>query len=499
MLTKMLRPAPPTLRVRRREVAATLPPASADLGRGWRRRGGGAARSPLESPGVTQEVRPKVLVRALLRRMVQRRSPWPATLPGREDTLPAAMLRPRNMLRAGLARIRGDAVWPWRKSWPRGSPVNVAVNTDSSCCAAMGDGRLFEALDAEWAVVGASPAARAAFERWAMVEPALAGMASPAEAVRSCRAATPAAAAAVLGALLRHAGEPLAARAVLQAVVPALRTLAARRAGGSRQLTRQAWEAADDFDADVVEVALRRIAALAGTSPTWPAQAICESTWMTLRAALVRSSRWGTLASLDDDVADVVASPARSGAEALALAVVDAVRAQRLAVDDARVIYATRVLGHTPAELASAQGRKVRALRAQRVRAERRLVDAGWAPRTRVSCRRAGAGADRPPLAEPLQPEVEPGIDRGAHPRAEVVDHGHAVADQSVGERDRGPGCRRCARRQPGHCAPRRWRGGRSRGRDARDRRRRGRRDGRPPGRRHRRTATAVDGEVHPR
>ena len=254
----------------------------------------------------------------------------------------------------------------------------------------MGDSRLFEALDAEWAVVGASAAARAAFERWAMVEPALAGMASPAEAVRSCRAATPAAAA--LGALLRHAGEPLAARAVLQAVVPALRTLAARRVGSA--LTRQGWEAVEDFDADVVEVALRRIATLAGTSPPWPAQAICEPTWMTLRAALVRSSRRGTLAALDDDVADVVASPARSGPEALALAVVAAVRARRLGVDDARVIYATRVLGHTPAELASAQGRNARALRAQRARAERRLVDAGWAPRARVSCRLAGAGAD---------------------------------------------------------------------------------------------------------
>src|SRR4051794_40286855 len=113
------------------------------------------------------------------------------------------MLRRRNMLRAGLARVRGDAVWPWKRSWPPGSRVNVAVNTDSSCCAAMGDGRLFEALDAEWAVMGASPRARTAFEGWAMVEPALAGMASPAEAVRSCRAATPDAAAAVLRALLR--------------------------------------------------------------------------------------------------------------------------------------------------------------------------------------------------------------------------------------------------------------------------------------------------------
>ncbi|MGI8686703.1 MAG: hypothetical protein ACR2MO_16715 [Acidimicrobiales bacterium] len=257
----------------------------------------------------------------------------------------------------------------------------------------MGDGRLFEALDDEWAVVGASPQARVAFGRWAKVEPALAGMASPAEAVRSCRAATPTPAAAVLGALLRHADEPLAARAVLQAVVPALRKLAGRRVGGSRQLTRQAWEACEDFDADVVEVALRRIAALAGTSPTWPAQAICESTWITLRAALVRSSRWGRFESLNDEVANLVASPARSGAEALALAVVDAVGAQRLGVDDARVIYATRVLGHSPAELASAQGRAVRALRAQRARAERRLVDAGSAPRTRVSCRLGGAGA----------------------------------------------------------------------------------------------------------
>lgn len=272
-------------------------------------------------------------------------------------------------------------------------PVNVAVNTDSSCCAAMGDGSLFVALDAEWAAVGASPPARDAFGRWAMVEPALAGMASPAEAVRWCRAATPDAAAAVLGALLRHAAEPLAARAVLQAVVPALRALAVRRAGGSRQLTRQTWEAADDFDADVVEVALRRIAALAGTSPTWPAQAICESTWMTVRAALVRSSRWGTPTSLDENVAAVVAGPARSGPEALALAVVEAVRAQRLAVDDARVIYATRVLGHTPTELANAEGRKVRTLRAQRVRAERRLVDAGWAPRAQVACRLGGAAA----------------------------------------------------------------------------------------------------------
>ena len=264
----------------------------------------------------------------------------------------------------------------------------------------MGD-RLFEALDAEWATVGTSPQARAAFERWAMVEPALAGMKSPADAVASCRGVAPATSAPVLGALLRHADEPLAARAVLQTVVPSLRIQAARRVGGVRQMmSGQGWEAGDDFDADVVEVALRRIAELAGTSPPWPAQAICEATWMTMRCGLVRSARWGgTVSALNEDVADVVASPERSDAEALTAALVDAVRAQWLPVDDAGVIYTTRVLGRSATELAVAQGRTGRALRAQRSRAEQRLVDAGWAPRARPAKRLAGSGAAQPAVA----------------------------------------------------------------------------------------------------
>lgn len=367
---------------RRSEVAATLQRASADLGTtlaspAWRSGPFAAGESGRDVRGDTKDAGQGVVAadRAASK-------PMAATLPATG----------RHVAGRDVAAPQHAPGWAGPRPGRRGmagKKILAAGFTRQRCrqhrllmLRDMGDGRLFDVLDAEWEVVCASPQAPVAFGRWAMVEPALAGMASPAEAVRSCRAATPAAAAAVLGALLRHAGDPLATRAVLQAVVPALRTLAARRAGGSRHLTRQAWEAGDDFEADVVEVALRRIAVLAGTSPTWPAQAICESTWMTLRAALVRSSRWGPPTSLNVDVANVVASPARSGAEALALAVVGAVQAHRLAVDDARVIYATRVLGHSPAELASAQGRDVRALRAQRARAERRLVDAGWAPRT---------------------------------------------------------------------------------------------------------------------
>ncbi len=316
------------------------------------------------------------------------------------ETLPAAMLQARNIPPVGPTASGAGGRAPTKKPLARALLVNVAVNTDSSCCAAMGD-RLFEALDAEWATVGTSAQARAAFARWAMVEPALAGMKSPAVAVASCRGAAPATSAPVLGALLRHANEPLAARAVLQTVVPSLRIQAARRVGGVRQMmSGQGWEAGDDFDADVVEVALRRIAELAGTSPPWPAQAICESTWMTMRCGLVRSARWGgAVSALNEEVADVEAGPERSEAEALTVALVDAVRAQWLPVDDAGVIYTTRVLGRSATELAVAQGRTGRALRAQRSRAEQRLVDAGWAPRVRSAKRLAGSGAAQPAIA----------------------------------------------------------------------------------------------------
>jgi hypothetical protein len=252
--------------------------------------------------------------------------------------------------------------------------------------------RLFEALDAEWNRISATPEAVVALRCWAEGEPALADLASPAEAVRRCRSSSPAAAAAVLGALLRHAGEPLAARAVLQAVVPSLRAQAARRVGGVRHLrTGQGWEGADDFDADVVAVALARIAELAGTSPAWPAQAICEATWASLRVSASHSVRQLLAEEIDAEAESVEAGPSRTDAETLAMVVAGAVRAQWLATDDAQVIYATRVLGHSPAELAAAQGRDVRALRAQRARAERRLVHAGWAPPTRMAPCRAEA------------------------------------------------------------------------------------------------------------
>ena len=261
--------------------------------------------------------------------------------------------------------------------------------------------RLFDALDAEWTAVGASAPGQASFRRWAETDPALEPFGSAAEAVRFCRGATPATAAIVLAALVHRAGEPLAARAVLQAVIPSLRAQVGRRSGG---MSRQGWESCEDFEADVVEAAVGRIAALAGTRPAWPAQAVCEATWrhLRLRARYTLRMKDNGALPLDDQHEDLSAGPERTGAEALAMAVAGAVRAQRLRPDDARVIYATRVLGHTPADVAAAVGRDVRAVRAQRTRAERRLVGAGWAPTPRSApsySRRAALGPAGPALA----------------------------------------------------------------------------------------------------
>jgi hypothetical protein len=266
---------------------------------------------------------------------------------------------------------------------------------------------LFAALDAEWARVGTSPQACAALRRWAEADAVLAGFRSPSDLVKGCRSAEALPAAAVLGAVLRHALEPIAARTVLQAVLPALRGQAARRGGGSaRRSSVEAWESGEDFDADVVAAAVGQIAALAGTSPPWPAQAICEAAWGCLRNGVRRSARRGAPPAALSDVAleagSLQAAPSRSDAEDLALAVAGAVRSQWLDADDARIIYVTRVLGHTPAAVAAAVGRDVRALRAQRSRAERRLVRAGWAPTNRmVPCYSTSSGAltDVPPPA----------------------------------------------------------------------------------------------------
>ena len=175
------------------------------------------ARYPASEKVPWPERAPSMLTKMLRPRSSNVARP-PATLPAPGRDVAGAMLRRRNTLRAGLACVRADAVCRG-KTPGRGLDASTLPSTPTphaerpletagSSRASMPSGRWWApALRPGPPSVGG-----------AMAEPALAGMASPAEAVRSCRA-TPAAAA-VPGALLRHAGEPLAARDVRQAVVP---------------------------------------------------------------------------------------------------------------------------------------------------------------------------------------------------------------------------------------------------------------------------------------
>lgn len=104
--------------------------------------------------------------------------------------------------------------------------------------------RTLDALDAEWATLSRTAASRASLDRWRLVEPAL-DVRDLADLMERRR--TPEGARAILGALARLAPtDRLAARALLQALVPGLAALA-RSLGRGRddvaaELTSLAWE-----------------------------------------------------------------------------------------------------------------------------------------------------------------------------------------------------------------------------------------------------------------
>jgi hypothetical protein len=229
----------------------------------------------------------------------------------------------------------------------------------------------FRAITREWATLGHSAPARRALRRWREAEPVLAGFASPAEVVARCQQRGDSRAAnALLGALLRLADEELAARTVLQAVLPSLAARAWRRRSDGAGL----WDDVGELDAEMVALALERIAELAGTSPEWPSQAIVEVAYARLRwaAQAARRRRLDTVPL--EAFHDLAAAEPDGIDDDFAGVLLDAVASGGLRRRDAALIYATRVLGFSPAELAAHQRRDVRAVRSQRARAERTLV-----------------------------------------------------------------------------------------------------------------------------
>ena len=247
-----------------------------------------------------------------------------------------------------------------------------------------------DALEREWDAL-ASGALTQRLRQWAEEEPALAPFATAQLLLRSLRRLRGQhdLENAILAALLRQARtDPLAARVVLQALLPGLKGLAGRLLleAGEREelwslLLARAWEEIRTYP---LEQRPRRIA-----------------------ANLLLDTAHATLAELANERArraprDATAAntPAASEVGEVEVVLARAVRAGALSRSEARLILRTRIEGVPLARLAARAGGGYDALRIRRQRAERRLrlflgnPDVRFRARNRPlsSARAAGAG-----------------------------------------------------------------------------------------------------------
>lgn len=238
------------------------------------------------------------------------------------------------------------------------------------------DFNLIQALQDDWDALSDSPGYRAALGRWQQSEPALGGFDSPAEVVRWCRNhPDPKEANPPVGALLRVAADPVAARTLLQVILPGL-NIRIGRAAGKEARCRRSGGALDELAQEVLAAAWERITLLAGTSPAWPACVLVEGAWRRVRhqrekGRACQKHLWPLEAAKRSSEAP---EWSRTTAEELTVYLVDAVREGRLRPSQAGVVYTTRVLGLPPGALAGRCGPDERAVRARRARAERALI-----------------------------------------------------------------------------------------------------------------------------
>jgi DNA-directed RNA polymerase specialized sigma24 family protein len=235
---------------------------------------------------------------------------------------------------------------------------------------------LMLALREEWDALADSALYRDALRRWKETEPDLAVFDSPGELLLWCRdQADPREANRLVGAVLRVAADTVAARTLLQLIIPGL-TARIGRALGREAACRRVAGVREELVQEVVVAAWERIAALAGTSPRWPACELVEGAWRRVRHQREKGRacerRLWPLESARE-----AAEPewTRTTAEELTVCLIDAVRDGRLRPGQAGVVYTTRVLGVPPRALAGRCGPDERAVRARRARAERILTD----------------------------------------------------------------------------------------------------------------------------
>lgn len=236
----------------------------------------------------------------------------------------------------------------------------------------------YRALEVEWALLGETADARRQLRSWADRHQELDRFATPRDVVAACHERTdPQRANQLLAALLAEAADdPLARRAVLQAMLPALAGITRRcwpAVGAGRT-----WAEVAEVDQEVLTTAHDQILRLAQSAPppSWPATAILDATWRRMRTAIDRHRRHTTaFMPLPED--DPVSEPTPRADEELMEVVAEALRAGAIGEEPARLVVRTRLLGFTPAEEAAALGCTLAWVYKQRERAEQALVSVG--------------------------------------------------------------------------------------------------------------------------
>lgn len=237
------------------------------------------------------------------------------------------------------------------------------------------------ALDRDWASVvrpgRGLPVAKC--PAWADAEPALQGHAlvEIPGLVQWCGYRPCERGAGVLSALLRQAADTLAARALLQALLPRLRSENVYTPTFGHRLSEHDRDPADTA-ADLVAECFVAICRHAGEDRTGVDRLLVQQSVRRLRTARQGVHRYRSrTAVLSGDVpegASELYSAARSGQERLASAVVEATRNGSLELDEARLIYATRVQGLPASEVGRHYGFAPRAVYYALARAERALL-----------------------------------------------------------------------------------------------------------------------------
>lgn len=230
--------------------------------------------------------------------------------------------------------------------------------------------QFLDLLDDEWQLLVPSADAARALSRWA-ADPALHGLPDLGAVVaKTQRRGRPAESDQILLALLRRVpSDHVAARTVLQAIMPGLKSLMS-----AYQLTGEP----EDVSTAVIEAAFERIRCYpCDRRPARAAANLLNDTRQVLWRAARKERKLSVVTEpLTEVVLERVASQrpaAASATDELVCLVAEAVRRERVQRSGARVILLTRVLDVSIEDLAADTGTKPKTVRKRRDRAEAAL------------------------------------------------------------------------------------------------------------------------------